>query len=199
MRLKKRSSPRVHVGPESWALYPPRAGMPAAMRPWLTDSGSLTERIRVRCGQFSVRVVCQRLAAVHRDEARLLGLRAGERAWLREVLLLADGRPVVFARSLLPRDTVRGAWNLFHRVGSRPLGTALFADPAITRLALACRRLDGRDARYHRVRKAVAAVDGVPVLPARGALWARRSVFTLRGRALMVSEVFLPAIFDLPR
>jgi chorismate--pyruvate lyase len=189
----------LHTGPrhETWLAHPPRASMPAALRPWLRDAGSLTARIRARCTRFTVQVVCQELAAVHRDEALLLGLRPGERAWVREVLLVADGRPVVFARSLLPRRNVRGAWNLFHGMGSRPLGQALFADPAISRLPLACWRLDRRDARYHRALAALTRHAPAQSLPRT--LWARRSIFLLRGSALMVSEAFLPEILELPR
>lgn len=189
----------LHTGPrhETWLAHPPRAVMPAVLLPWLRDAGSLTARIRARCGCFAVQVVGQALARVHRDEALLLGLRPGERAWVREVLLLADGRPVVFARSLLPRRNVRGAWNLFHGIGSRPLGEALFSDPAISRLPLACRRLDGRDARYHRARAALTRHAPAQTLPR--ALWARRSIFLLRGSALMVSETFLPETLELPR
>ena len=189
----------LHTGPrhETWLAHPPRASMPAALRPGLRDAGSLTARIRARCERFAVQVVCQKLARVHRDEALLLGLRPGERAWVREVLLVADGRPVVFARSLLPPRNVRGAWNLFHGIGSRPLGQALFSDPAISRLPLACRRLDGRDARYHRAQAALTRYAPAQSLPRT--LWARRSVFLLRGSALMVSEAFLPEILELPR
>jgi chorismate--pyruvate lyase len=174
-----------------WHARPARATAPAALRAWLTDAGSLTARIRARCGTFSVRVLRQRVDRVHRDEAALVGLRGGERAWVREVLLVADGRAVVFARSVLPRRNLRGAWNLFHGIGARPLGAALFADPRIVRGALACASLDRRDARYHRA-LAAAGSDGPPPL-----LWARRSLFRLRGRALLVTEVFLPGIFDL--
>ena len=189
----------LHTGPrhETWLAHPPRASMPAALRPWLRDAGSLTARIRARCERFAVQVVCQKLARVHRDEALLLGLRAGELAWLREVLLVADSRPGVFARSLLPRRNLRGAWNLFHGIGARPLGAALFSDPAIERLPLACRRLDGRDARYHRAQAALTRYAPAQSLPRT--LWARRSVFLLRGSALMVSEAFLPEILELPR
>lgn len=175
---------------EIWLSRPPRASVARRLRPWLTDPGSLTARVRERCAAFSLVVLEQRLAAPHADEAALLGLRQGELAWLREVLLVADGVPVVYARSILPRRNVRGAWNLFHGLGARPLGAALFADPAIRRGALACARLDRRDARYHR------ALAVSPRLPR--AVWARRSLFRLRGRALLVSELFLPPILELP-
>jgi chorismate--pyruvate lyase len=176
---------------ETWLKRPPRATVPPQLRPWLIDPGSLTARIRRRCAIFAVSVLEQRLAAPHADEAALLGLRRGELAWRREVLLLADGVPVVFARSILPRRNVRGAWHLFRSIGTRPLGAALFADPCVERQPLSCARLDRRDARYRRV--LAAAPAGLPPM-----LWARRSLFRLRGRALLVSEVFLPAILDLP-
>jgi chorismate--pyruvate lyase len=165
--------------------------MPRALHPWLTDPASLTARIRARCGVFRVAVVRQASGRVMRDEAVLLGLRTHERAWVREVLLVADGVPVVFARSVVSRRHVRGAWRLFRGMGSRPLGAALFADRRIARLPLAAARLDARDARYH------CAIDltGTPLPPP--CLWARRSVFRLRGRPLLVSEVFLPAIQQL--
>ena len=182
---------------ESWRPTPPRATVPPALRPWLTDPASLTARVRARCDALCVQVLFQGLGAALCDEAALLGLRTGERVWVREVLLVADGRPVVLARSLLPRRNVRGAWNLFHGMGARPLGAALFADPAIARSPLACTRLDARDARYHRARSAL-ATRFLADAPERS-LWGRRSLFRLRGRALMVSEFFLPAIFDLPR
>jgi chorismate--pyruvate lyase len=195
---------RTRLHRETWRAAPPRATVAPALRPWLTDPASLTSRIRARCAQFSVQLLEQRLGRALNDEAALLGLRAGELVWVREVLLLADGRPVVFARTLLPRCNLRGTWNLFHGFGARSLGLALFADPAIRRTALVSTRLDRRDARYHRAQAAqrrsahplpAAALPGT--LPAE--LWARRSVFVLRGRALMVSEVFLPAILELPR
>jgi len=177
---------------ELWLARPPRATVQPRLRPWLTDPQSLTARIRARCARFHVAVIRQALVAPHADEAAALGVPAGQRAWLREVLLFADGVPVVYARSVLPRTHLRGAWRMFHGIGARPLGAALFSDPRIARQALRCARLDRRDARYHRL---AGMIHGHMDLPS--ALWARRSLFRLRGRSLLVSEIFLPTIFDL--
>ena len=174
---------------ETWLRRPPRCAETDGLRPWLRDQGSLTARIRSHCRELQVRVLAQRLAVPHRDEARLLGLRRGELAWLREVALIADGRAGVYARSVLPRHNLRGGWRLFAAIGNRPLGAALFADPRIRRTPLRVRRLDRRDPRLAR-----AALAGAATGPL---LWARRSVFRLRRRALLVCEVFLPAIRQL--
>jgi chorismate--pyruvate lyase len=174
---------------DAWLPRPPRPTVPPRLRPWLTDPASLTARIRARCERFSVRVLGQRLARVHSDEAAVLGLAAGELAWLREVVLEADGVGVVYARSIMPRGNLRGDWTRFTGLGNRPLGAALFADPRIARQPLHVARLDRRDGRYH------LALEAVPA----GAhhLWARRSVFLLGGRPLLVCEVFLPGIVEL--
>lgn len=194
-----------------WLARPQRAVVPAAMIPWLTDRRSLTSRIVSRCQRFSVRVLSQALALPHPDECAQLGLRAGELAWVREVLLMADGVGVVYARSILPRPHIRGGWRMFRGVGGRSLGAVLFDDPCIQRLPLVSTHLDTRDWRYHRALAAPGALAanrscgragfGVSArslereAPPR--LWARRSCFRRVGRDLMVTEVFLPAILEL--
>lgn len=179
--------------PKRWLTRPPRASVPPHLLGWLTDPHSLTARIKARCDVFRVQVLRQALDHPHPDEAILFGLRPRDLVWVREVLLLADERPVVFARSILPRGHVSGTWNLFHRIGNRPLGAALFANPAVVRAPLSCACLDRRDARYHHALKAHRPQ------PVPSALWARRSVFRLHSRVLLVSEVFLPTIADLPK
>ena len=158
-------------------------------RPWLCDAGSLTARIAACCRELRVRLVRQTWLAPHGDERAVLGLRRGEGAWVREVLLLADGVPVVFAHSVLPRENARGPWRLVAGMGTRPLGAALFADPRVARTPLEFRRVDRRHALWQGAARAV----GVALPP----LWARRSRFCLQGRPLLVSEVFLPEIVSL--
>lgn len=173
----------------AWRAFLPGAPGDNPYRGWLADEGSLTARIRGRCGEFRVALVRQALARPYGDEAPLLGLRCGERAWVREVVLQADGVPVVFAHSVLPRGRLRGPWRLFAGMGAKPLGAALFADPRIEREPFQFRRLSPRDPLLRRAR------DLVPALPQR--LWARRSVFRRGAAPLLVSEVFLPGILAL--
>lgn len=159
------------------------------MRRWLIDHGSLTARIERRCDRFGVRLLRQSFAAPAPDERRMIGLRGGMRCVVREVTLDGDGRSVVFAHSVLVHRALRGPWRMVAGLGRRPLGAALFADPRIERHPLHFRRLQCGNALY---RRACDLVDRPPA-----ALWARRSLFVLRGARLLVTEVFLPAILDL--
>jgi len=169
-----------------WQPQPFQVRAPMSLRPWLTDSGSLTARVKAHCGQLRVRVLRQRLARPNEDERRLIGLPPGRLAWVREVLLLADDRPVVFAHSVLAPRHLRGPWHMAAGMGGRPLGAALFADPLILRGALHCQRLTAAHPLHRRAEMALG--EKLPTL------WARRSRFLRWGCALLVTEVFLPGI-----
>jgi chorismate--pyruvate lyase len=152
----------------------------------LSDRGSLTRRLKARHVDFTVVPVARGFAPPFLDEVRAIHLRPKMHAYVRDVLLIGGGRTRVFAHSVLPRASLRGGWCGITRLGTRPLGEALFTDPRIRRLGLTMRRLDARHPLYRAARRQTG-------LTAQH-LWARRSVFCLNGHPLLVTEVFLPAI-----
>jgi len=165
-----------------------RAPAPA-LRPWLEERGSLTARIRAHCRQFQVQCLRQHLAPVGVEEADSLGLPAGTLVWVREVLLLADAVPVVFAHTVMPHRPRHPFDTRFSALGQRSLGSLLFSDPRISRGRLEFRHLDARHALY---RRCVATLGEQPAI-----LWARRSRFGRGAKGLLVNEVFLPAVLTL--
>lgn len=169
---------------QGWLAHPHT--IPRSLRPWLSDRGSLTRRLKSRCDAFRVVPLATGLAPPNPDEHALLGMRPGTLAYVRDVLLLCNEVPVVFAHSVLPHASLRGAWNGIARLGSRPLGEALFSNPRIQRQPLAYHRVR----RDHPLHRAIARQQAL----AASSLWARRSVFCLGGHPLLVTEVFLPAI-----
>lgn len=188
--------------PSGWLRRPP--SLPSPLRHWLCDRGSLTRRLKSHCQHFSVSLQCAALGRAPLDETALLGVGSSQHAYLREVLLQCNGTPVVFAHSVLPRASLRGPWNGISRLGTRPLGEALFSNPRIHRNALTIRKLSARHPLFRRIAR-LDTPGSVPahktgetaslVLPPHIThLWARRSVFCLAGRPLLVTEVFLPAI-----
>ena len=181
-----RSSPRR----DPWLHHLPHSSGCGDYYDWLVHVGSLTARIRSRCSDFRVRLIAQGRSLPFGDERAPLRLRAGESAWVREVVLLCGDTPLVFAHTVLPAASARGAWHLLAGLGSKPLGELLFTDPLISREALRYARLDARYPLHARA----ASVCGVQA----GLLWGRRSLFRRDGRAILVSEVFLPAILQLP-
>ena len=169
-----------------WARAPVGAG---PYRPWLTDRGSLTQRIADRCPRLNVRLVFQGLRAPTRDEAFLFADSGRARVLVREVYLYCGDMPVVFAHSVIDPRSLRGPWRRIAGLGNRPLGAALFADPRIRRYPLRQKRLS----RHHELyRRAVEALASPPPH-----LWARRSLFLLHKSPILVTEVFLPGIHKL--
>ncbi len=185
MAGKNRDS-RTVLRDRDWRRRPaPGAG---AYRPWLINCGSLTDRLRERCAAFSVELVFQEPRRATRDERFLAGGR-GERALVREVFLRCGRTRVVFAHSVTRLASLRGAWRGLARLGARPLGAVLFADPRVRRRPLRYRKLGPRDELH--ARACVAAGRRLP------ALWARRSLFTLGKSPILVTEIFLPEILEL--
>lgn len=167
----------------SWKTPASQTGL---WRGWLDDHGSLTRRLQALCPGLQVRRLRQAVAKPNRDELAPLKLRRGQRALIREVLLLCGDTPLVYAHSVIPLAGLRGPWVGLSALGNKPLGAALFANPLVRRQPLEFARLDARHPLY---RRATAHLAEKPA-----SLWMRRSVFSLSGRPLLVTEVFLPEL-----
>ncbi len=178
----------IKAHPLAW--YPALTSVSYRQRNWLQDRGSLTRRIQDRCDHFSVKRVFQSLSRVYGDELDVMGLRANELAMVREVYLYCGDTPVVFAHSVVAHKNLRGAWRGLSGLGNKSLGTVLFTNPRIKRTPLEFKKISRGHFLYDR------ACTRLPTKPAN--LWARRSLFTLHGQSILVTEVFLPAILDLP-
>jgi len=161
--------------------------IPKPILRWLLDPASLTRRVQAVCiGQFRVEVLEQGYARPLCSEAQRLGMRAGSSAFVREVHLMCDEHPWIYARTVIPRTTLTGPRRHLTRLKNRPLGAVLFADPTMVRGSVEVARLTPGDRLYPHV---LAHEDGV-----YAPIWGRRSVFTLAGFPLLVSEIFLPGI-----
>lgn len=155
--------------------------------PWVISRGSLTEKLQKATRRFAVHPAHIPHARIQPDERARLGLRAS--ALVREVFLVCDGRPVVFAHSILPYASMRGPWCSLRVIGNKPLGGTLFADPKVRRTPLEYKKLTRNHVLFHR------ALQGRETKPPF--LWARRSIFSLNNARILVTEIFLPEVFAL--
>lgn len=143
---------------------------------WLVDSGSLTQRlIKKSHGDFKVEVVKQGWFLPTRSEAKALNMRSRQFALVREVRLKGNGKDWVYARSIIPAPTLTGRQRQLRMLGNSSLGHLLFSDPSMKRGPLQISYLKLNDSRK---------------------LWARRSVFFLSNKPLLVCEVFLPELLQ---
>ncbi|MCK5697605.1 MAG: chorismate lyase [Gammaproteobacteria bacterium] len=166
--------------------------IPDQTREWLSDSTSLTLRIKQHClkeqlGCFSVKVLQQGMAQPSKDEVQRLKLNH-HYALIREVLLYCGDTPIVFARTVIPINTLSASQHQLACLGNRPLGEFLFAQPALERDAMEITALNQGHQLYdiavHSLKKSLPQV------------WARRSIFRLKDKPLLVAEVFLPNLLN---
>ena len=153
---------------------------PKPLADWLTERGSLTLRLRQHSGQtLTVERLSQRWQRPLAAEAGLLGLRAGELALVREIVMAGRGQPWVYARSVFSQDLLKGRLGFLAKRGNAPLGDVLFGNRYISRGFLSHQRYP------------------MQVVPARFRAgltqnpWARIGSFYADGLPLLVTEVFL--------
>jgi len=153
---------------------------------WLLDEGSLTARLIEHCqGEFHVRVLSVNRATPTPDEISALAMRPRNQALIRQVLLYCNQQPVVYARTIIPLSSLRGALRGLVHLGTRPLGAVLFADKTMRRRPMEISRL-----------KAGHICHTWTQYKGKADIWGRRSVFVLKNRELLVSEFFLPTLFE---
>jgi len=155
--------------------------IPSPLCDWLFDSASLTNRLSKQCHQFSVRVISSGQYQLSQQERDLFST---DDITCREVLLLCDGVPQVYARTLIPKKTLEHANQRLKTLGNTSLGEVLFKDPSMRRSTIEVCNLHNDSA--------LNAMSQQLLLPATNQVWGRRSMFYLQDFPLSVTEFFLP-------
>jgi len=171
------------------AWRPSRPGchrlIPAAAQSWIYEPDSLTQRLRDYYGDaLRVALLFQQRRRPFFSERRLLKQDNARHSLVREVLLYADNKPLILARTVIPEKTLHGAQRNLARLGSRPLGEVIFSQPGLERLEMDITRVQPYNWSQS-VREKYRLEQP---------LWGRRTVYALQHRQLLVSEFFLPAV-----
>jgi chorismate--pyruvate lyase len=106
-------------------------------------------------------------------------------ALVRQVHLYCGDQAVVFARTIIPPQSLVGRQKRLASLGQRSLGAVLFADKTMQRSRIEVARI---------TEKHMLHADALRYSQNRQSIWGRRSVFTLRGYPLLVSEFYLPPV-----
>lgn len=156
------------------------------LQDWLLDPSSLTARLKQHCQEFRVQVLGQSIQDCSQEESNE-DILAGEKVLVREVLLLCDDKPQVFARSLLPLRSLTGNEEQLAKLGDQSLGQVLFNHPDLKRKGIEVANFDKHST--------VAELASYYDLSISEPIWGRRSVFVVDEKPLMVAEIFLPNSF----
>lgn len=154
---------------------------------WLLDTASLTERLQSMCSRFEVAVVAHQLESPTTDEIALLNCQQ-DTTYIREVLLLGDGVPWVFARSVIPQVINDSELD---GIGSEPLGKRIFNDPRFQRGGFQLCQID-----WQLMREKLLLSQHADLMRKStehsATIFGRRSCFDFLDCKMSVAEVFLP-------
>lgn len=157
------------------------------LHPFLFQKGSLTRLLQQRCnGSFNIELITESWRNPMPDERRLLSLRNNESTFIRETWLKCGDQKLVFARTVIPRKTLRGKSIKLTRLGTKPLGDILFNDNTACRTNMRYAKIPVHCEPYIKTIENNSDINFD--------LWGRQSIFTIKNNPLLVIEVFLPAI-----
>ncbi|MGO3345576.1 MAG: chorismate--pyruvate lyase family protein [Marinomonas sp.] len=150
--------------------------IPSGLWPWLSTSASLTKKLR-QYGELSVVVLEDGWGKPTQRERKKLGLASRHAVRIRTVLLKFNNEIVIYGRSIIPAQSLKGHWRRVCQLKEKPLGGYLFRHRCLSRSAIEITELPA--SLFPGVNKKV---------------WARRSVFQQYGPGILVSEAFFDTI-----
>ncbi|MEW9809258.1 MAG: chorismate lyase [Candidatus Symbiodolus clandestinus] len=178
---QRRSTPLLMVS--NWFQFS-MPELPKWVAAWLLDEGSTTTKFQQCCGCLQIECCFEGYLSQDDLSEEISSLAMNdEPVWLREVLMMADGIPWLYGRSLIPKTLLEHPDLALSTLGNTPLGARLFSLPKPPK------------------REAIQITQVLPTKaltllanqPTRRRWWARRSRLSLPQGALLLTELFLPA------
>jgi len=165
--------------------------VPLEVHPWLHLDTSMTKQLQrhfAHDGQaVTVRALRNGPGALYQDEQYLFPRSRRPRVHVREVLLHANQRQLIVARTVFISRSLHAKGEVA-QLGSRPLGELLFAKGKAIWLAREFAHLEPGAQIFSLFRKTVGC--------SLRSCWARRTLFLLESQPLLVTEMFLPTVFE---
>ena len=142
---------------------------------WITEEGSLTERLKKEFNDVKVDVIYEGLASEKETD------------YIREVIIKSCDKPMIFAQTRVKMIDLDRAWSCLKELGQQSLANILFKDPKIFRHSLLYRLCDSDDILYRRLKSLGYIHEEI--------LWIRKSKWEKDGKILSLTEAFLPKLF----
>ena len=96
---------------------------------WLNEPGSITSRLK-SFSNFKLKLLRDGLGEVDAVEDDLI-ISNYEENNIREVVLYSDEEPFIFAKSIIPLETIKLGLGVLGNLKENPLGDILFSNPEI--------------------------------------------------------------------
>ena len=126
---------------------------------WLNESGSITSRIK-SFSDFKLKLLRDGPGEVDAAVDDLIISNYKENN-IREVLLYSDEEPLIYAKSIIPLETIRLGLGVLGNLKENPLGDILFSNPEIKKEYMLFARFESNEKIFYG-RKGIYSVKGFP-------------------------------------
>ena len=134
---------------------------------WLNEPGSITSRIK-SFSDFKLKLLRDGPGEVDAAVDDLIISNYKENN-IREVLLYSDEEPLIYAKSIIPLETIRLGLGVLGNLKENPLGDILFSDPEIKKKYMLFAKFESN----------------------KKIFYGRKGIYTVKGFPFSVCEIFL--------
>jgi len=134
---------------------------------WLNESGSITSRIK-SFSDFKLKLLRDGPGEVDSADDDLIISNYKENN-IREVLLYSDEEPLIYAKSIIPLETIRLGLGALGNLKENPLGDILFSNPEIKKKYMLFAKFESN----------------------KRIFYGRKGIYTVKGYPFSVCEIFL--------
>ena len=134
---------------------------------WLNEAGSITSRIK-SFSNFRLKLLKDGPGEVDIIEDDLI-ISNYEENNIREVILLSNEEPLIYAKSIIPLETIKLGLNILGNLKENPLGDILFSNPEIKKKYMLFARFQSKEEIFY----------------------GRKGIYTVKGYPFSVCEIFL--------
>lgn len=165
------------------------ATLPTRWQAWLLHAGSFMAHIRSKnIHDASVHVLSEQWMSPEPWEIDCLP-ETMTSALIREVLISSHDRHWMYARTVIPKETLTGDLAILGQLQNKPIGSILFNHPDMQRSAFEFTCVTSDMTWHHKIQSCIN--EDLP------SLWTRRSVFTIQQKSILLTESFLPDVLKL--
>ena len=134
---------------------------------WLNEPGSITSRIK-SFSDFKLKLLRDGPGEVDAAEDDLIISNYKENN-IREVLLYSNEEPLIYAKSIIPLETIRLGLDVLGNLKEKPLGDILFSNPEIRKEYMLFSKFESN----------------------KKIFYGRKGIYTVKGFPFSVCEIFL--------
>jgi len=134
---------------------------------WLNEPGSITSRIK-SFSDFKLKLLKDGPGEVDIIEDDLI-VSNYKKNNIREVILFSDEEPLIYAKSIIPLETIRLGLGILGNLKENPLGDILFSNPEIKKKYMLYAKFQSN----------------------KEIFYGRKGIYTVKGYPFSVCEIFL--------